>query len=83
VSRCKAITKLISDSMEHKLPLWHRIDLRTHLILCRFCRRFQAKVMAFREFAMRELASGDGSEELKLPMEAKTRIRDAMRQQSG
>ena len=83
MSRCKDITKLISDSMEQKLSLWRRIDLRTHLILCSFCRRFQANVLALRKLAMREMASGDGSEEPKLSMDAKVRIGDAMRQQSG
>ena len=79
MSRCKDITKLISDSMERRLSLWQRIDLRLHLILCGFCRRFQANVLALRNLAAMEGAS----EKTKLSIEAKARIRDAMRQQSG
>lgn len=63
--------------MERKLSLWQRIDLRTHLILCGFCRRFQANVLVLRKLAM----SKHASEKLKLSVEAKTRIRNAIRQQ--
>ena len=57
MSRCKDITKLISDSMERKLSLWQRIDLRLHLILCGLCRRFQANLLALRILAASEGAS--------------------------
>ena len=87
MSRCKDITKLISDSMERKLSFWQRIDLRTHLILCGFCRRFQANVLALRKLATSELALSEKTEVASgkpiLSVEAKTRIRDAIRQQSG
>ena len=69
--------------MERKLSLWQRIDLRTHLILCGLCRRFQVNVRALRKLAMRDVASGDASENPMLSMEAKARIRAAMKQQSG
>jgi hypothetical protein len=82
VSRCKDITKLISDSMERKLSLWQRIDLRTHLILCGFCRRFQANVLAIRKLAKSD-RNYDASEKLKLSVEAKARIRNAIREHSG
>jgi hypothetical protein len=86
VSRCKDITKLISDSMERKLSLWQRIDLRTHLILCGFCRKFQANVLVLRKLATSTIAFSeknyDASEKPKLSVEAKTRIRNAIRQQS-
>ncbi len=68
--------------MERKLSWWQRIDLRIHLILCVFCRRFRINVLALRKLA----SSGklwEASEEAKLSDEAKTRIRNAIRQQSG
>lgn len=80
MSRCKEITKLISDSMERKLSLWQRIDLRVHLILCGLCRRFQINLRTIRMFANREGASGE--ESAKLSVEAKARIRLAMKNQS-
>ena len=87
MSRCKDITKLISDSLERKLSWWQRIDLRAHLILCGICRRFQANVLVLRQLAKSKLALSeknyDASEKPKLSVEAKTRIRNAIRQQSG
>lgn len=82
MSRCKDITKLISDSMERKLSWWQRIDLRMHLILCGFCRRFQANVLVLRKLVTSEKLY-DGPEKAKLSVEAKARIRNAIRQQSG
>ncbi|MDX1930237.1 MAG: hypothetical protein SFV81_27160 [Pirellulaceae bacterium] len=79
MSRCRDITKLISDTTERDLTLWERIDLRTHLILCGFCRRFQANVRALRRLA----AGQDSSLSMKLSNEAKARIREVVRQELG
>ncbi len=80
MSRCKDITKLISDSMERKLSFWQRIDLRMHLILCTFCRRFQVNVLALRKLVTSQENYGV-LEKPKLSMEAKIRIRNAIQQQ--
>ncbi len=68
--------------MERELSWGQRIDLRLHLILCGFCQRFQANVLALHKLATSERLYDD-SEKPKLSMEAKTRIRNAIRQQSG
>ncbi len=67
--------------MERELSLWQRIDLRMHLILCRFCRRFQASVLVLRQHFVRGENYGD-SGKVGLSVEAKTRIRNAIRQQT-
>lgn len=73
--------------MEQKLSFWQRIDLRTHLILCGICRRFQANVLALHKLASSKLALSEkteaASDKPTLSVEAKTRIRDAIRQHSG
>ncbi|PJG84077.1 zf-HC2 domain-containing protein [Caviibacterium pharyngocola] len=38
---CKQATKLISDSKERKLNLQEKVSLKTHLIICPYCRSFQ------------------------------------------
>ncbi len=37
---CKEATRLISESMDGKLPLGRRIALRIHLLMCKLCPRF-------------------------------------------
>lgn len=69
--------------MERELSFWQRIDLRTHLILCGMCRRFQANLSVIRKFANRERGSGDPSEKPTLTLEEKMRIREAIRRQSS
>ncbi|WP_298860612.1 zf-HC2 domain-containing protein [uncultured Gimesia sp.] len=45
---CKEVSKLISESLDRKLPLRQRIALKMHLVLCRFCRRFRKDLQYIR-----------------------------------
>ncbi|HGO5824370.1 TPA: zf-HC2 domain-containing protein [Mannheimia haemolytica] len=38
---CQKATKLISDAKERKLTLKEKVGLKTHLIVCPYCRNFQ------------------------------------------
>ena len=38
--RCKDIAKLLSDSLEKKLPWRQRVEIRLHLMICYVCRRY-------------------------------------------
>ena len=68
--------------MERRLSFWQRIDLRTHLIFCGICRRFQANLSALRKFSARGMSSQEPSVKPTLTLEAKARIREAIRRQS-
>lgn len=37
---CNDISKLISRSMDERLPLHQRVAIRVHLVYCKWCRRF-------------------------------------------
>lgn len=73
--------------MERELSLWQRIDLQMHLLLCGICRRFRVNVLAIRQMAISQLATSDKAEDCiespVLSLEAKTRIRNAIRQHLG
>jgi hypothetical protein len=79
---CKDVTRLISESMDHSLPLGKRIGVRVHLLICRFCERYKRQLLLVRETARRIAAAedrpGEPSGEI-LPEEAKVRIRQAIR----
>jgi hypothetical protein len=44
---CKEASRLLSESLERRLPFWQRVGLRFHLCICRFCARFAADLRRF------------------------------------
>jgi len=53
---CKDVTKLLSESMDRSLPLGKRIGVRLHLLLCKFCARYERQLLLIRGTA-RHLAA--------------------------
>lgn len=43
---CKQVTELISQSLDHKLPLRQKVGMYLHLSMCKLCNRHK-KQMAF------------------------------------
>lgn len=79
---CKDVTRLISESMDTSLPIGKRIGVRFHLIICKWCARYERQLLLIRE-TVRHLAStvekpGEASGET-LSEEAKERIRKSLK----
>jgi hypothetical protein len=51
---CREATRLISQSMDVKLPFHRRLMLRVHLLYCVWCRRYAAQLQFLRQ-ATREI----------------------------
>ena len=49
---CKEASRLLSQAMDQKLPLWDRARLRLHLAACDACRNFSRQL----EFLRRAVA---------------------------
>ncbi len=45
---CKEVTKIISASLDRKLPLHQRIGVRIHLLMCKFCARYKKQIYSLR-----------------------------------
>lgn len=79
---CREATRLMSESMDHPLPLGRRVALRVHVSLCRFCRRYLAQVCFLRRVLRLSAEACDASPAApsgELPEAARARIREALR----
>ena len=79
---CKGVTRLLSESMDHSLPLGKRVGVRLHLLICKFCARYKRQLLLIREtvgyIVTTEEKPGEPPRET-LSEEAKGRIRQALR----
>jgi len=46
---CKRIAKLLSEQLDHELPLSRRLMIRAHLSWCIFCRRLSKHLILMRK----------------------------------
>jgi hypothetical protein len=79
---CKDVTQLLSEAMDRSLPLGKRIGVRLHLLICKFCARYERQLLLIRETVRRLAAMEDkpkGSPGELLSEEAKERIRKFIR----
>jgi hypothetical protein len=78
--RCRDVSRKVSQSMDEALPLHHRMAVRIHLMMCRYCALFRRQLIMIREICQGE--DGDRREDGQpdmLSAEAKARIKDALR----
>lgn len=72
---CRHISRLVSDSMDRRLPPGRRLGVRFHLLMCRHCARYKQQLQL-----MRRLIGGHSSSDSKYPPvtldeQAKQRLR--------
>ena len=70
---CKKISALISQSMDRKLPLYNRVGIQFHLMMCALCRRYRKQLLLIRS-VFHKSNKGDESPCDKLPADARERI---------
>jgi len=78
---CKDVTRLLSESMDRSLPLGKRIGVRMHLLICRFCARYERQLLLIRETVRRISATEGGPAGAAgetLSEEARERIRNIL-----
>jgi hypothetical protein len=59
---CQEVTRLVSESLEKKLPWRARIRVVAHLTICRLCSRFRRQVLFLRDAAHRGLSADEAQE---------------------
>ena len=74
--QCEAVSKLVSESMDQKLPLYRRMGIRFHLMMCKFCTRYRKQLYLLREAARNPAKAGESDVvSCRLSDDAKARIK--------
>lgn len=79
---CKEVTRLVSESLDHKLPFFQKVGVRIHLLMCKLCPEAK-KQMLFIRSAIRSLTLENSSLESEgsLSQEASDRMKLALRKE--
>ena len=79
---CRDVTELISRSMDTTLPIGKRFGVQVHLLMCKFCARYERQLLLIRETLRLLVAEGgkdEGPAEETLSVEARERIKISLR----
>ena len=77
---CKEVSKMVSESMDRKFPLHHRILVTVHLFMCRYCNRFKKQLLILRNaVGCEDIHEEDLGRSPSLSKETHERIKQAMR----
>lgn len=74
---CKKVSRLVSDSMDRDLGFWRRLGIRFHLMMCRYCFRYDRQLRMIRQ----RLRGGETEDVAiqTLSEEQKKRLRELIR----
>lgn len=77
---CKEISKLISESLDRKLPLWSRVKIRLHSMMCSVCKGFRKDLLHIRDQSRRYNEEAEDSDlDVQLSDKAKDRMRKVLK----
>ena len=77
--KCREVVKLLSQSLEVRLPMSTRIKLRFHFLICAWCQRYGKQLQALREIAASALKHADQVCPETLSDSSKERLKRALR----
>ena len=80
---CRDTTRLASESLDHQLTLWQRMQVAMHMMMCGPCRRARRLMQFFRD-AFGKLRKGEFeqfSSDQSLAPEVRERIKEAIRKE--
>ena len=77
---CKDVSQKFSESMDRKLPFHHRMFIRIHMLMCKFCSRFRRQLLHLREISRSDKIV-DISQDLSvgLSQQARERIKTSLK----
>lgn len=83
---CKEISHLVGESLDHKLPWRVRMEMRMHLLMCRFCGGFARQFKQLRRALQthpERLVDTDPQHAVTLSNTARQRIQELLERDSS
>jgi hypothetical protein len=80
--RCKDITRLLSASLDQKLPLRQRLGIRLHFLICAWCERYGEHLGWLRQWSREIPEHAHDMVGAQLSDAARDRLKRALREQS-
>jgi hypothetical protein len=75
---CRQVTRLVSQSMDARLPWFQRLGVRFHLLYCVWCRRYASQVQFLRKAVKGFPAEAAEEAPPTLSAEAKAKMRQCL-----
>ena len=75
---CEEATRLISESLDRKLPLGRRVALRIHLLMCKLCPRFLHQMLFLEEASDHYKKDIEEDASYSLSVNARERIKSVL-----
>ena len=76
---CKAVSQIVSESMDRNLPIHQRVLIWLHLMMCKYCARFKRQLLLLREVCRsEEIMPAESDDTPVLPKEACDRIKQSL-----
>jgi len=80
IMKCEEVSKLVSQSLDRKLPLHQRIGIRLHLMMCKLCTQNFQQLLDLRRTLHLFMKENDKIEPPEtLPPEKKAEIKEEIR----
>jgi hypothetical protein len=79
--KCRDVVRILSQQMDHELPLIMRLRLRLHFLACCWCERYMKQLHYLRETARRFPEHADEGRDPVLSPEARVRLKDVLNSQ--
>ncbi len=78
--RCRDVSRMVSESMDRRLPWQKRMGIRLHLMMCNLCTRHKKQLEMIRKLMGRysRVLEESGSPSLMLSSEEKSSIKELL-----
>ena len=78
---CEIISKKISESMDHRISLFERMQIKLHLFGCKLCQRYRKQLLATNTIFENHVIKDIPDQQTKLSDEARLRMKQKLSEQ--